>query len=264
MPRSRTGWRCSSRVPTCSTSGASPPAPAPPGSPPDEERHRVLPVIGALAEAGAVVSVDTTRAAVASDALAAGATIVNDVSGGLADPAMLRVVARGRRGLRRDALARDPGRDGLAGALRRRGRRGTCRAGAPGWDAAVAAGVAPEQVVLDPGLGFAEAGIGQLAVAGPPGPVDGPRPAGAGSGRGASGPSVTCSPVRTVRRRPRRGTRPLPRSRLWPRLPARGACGSTRWQARQTRCAWRRRLGSLTERGQGQEAAVAERGPDPG
>ena len=60
--------------------------------PAEEEARRVLPVICRLAEAGLVVSVDTYRAAVAEAALAAGARIVNDVSGGLGDPDMARVV----------------------------------------------------------------------------------------------------------------------------------------------------------------------------
>src|SRR3954452_24267287 len=58
-----------------------------------EELARVVPVITSLAEQGALVSVDTMRAEVAEAALDAGATVVNDVSGGLADPAILRVVA---------------------------------------------------------------------------------------------------------------------------------------------------------------------------
>src|SRR5688500_15822721 len=58
-----------------------------------EELARVVPVISELASAGAVVSVDTMRAEVAEAAVAAGAGIVNDVSGGLADPDVLRVVA---------------------------------------------------------------------------------------------------------------------------------------------------------------------------
>src|SRR4051794_22216384 len=53
-----------------------------------EELRRVLPVVEALAAAGLVVSIDTTRAEVADGALAAGARLVNDVSGGLADPDM--------------------------------------------------------------------------------------------------------------------------------------------------------------------------------
>ena len=58
-----------------------------------EELDRVIPVISALAAEGATVSVDTMRAEVAEAAVAAGAGIVNDVSGGLADPQMLPTVA---------------------------------------------------------------------------------------------------------------------------------------------------------------------------
>jgi len=58
-----------------------------------EELRRVLPVVEALAGRGVAVSIDTTRACVARAALDAGAVLVNDVSGGLADPAMGGVVA---------------------------------------------------------------------------------------------------------------------------------------------------------------------------
>src|SRR4051794_970319 len=61
-----------------------------------EELRRVLPVVRELAAAGVTVSVDTMRASVAEQALAAGARLVNDVSGGLADPAMVPVVAAAR------------------------------------------------------------------------------------------------------------------------------------------------------------------------
>src|SRR5699024_11832215 len=54
-----------------------------------EELRRVLPVIEALAPLGAPVSVDTMRSEVAREAVAAGAAMINDVSGGMADPAML-------------------------------------------------------------------------------------------------------------------------------------------------------------------------------
>ncbi|MCV2394992.1 dihydropteroate synthase [Actinotalea sp. M2MS4P-6] len=124
---------------------------------PDTERARVLPVIQELAGAGAVVSVDTTRAAVAHDAVAAGAAIVNDVSGGLADPAMYRLVAeagvpyvamhwRGHADVMDDLADYD---DIVADV---------CRELAERVDAAVTAGVRPEQLVLDPGLGFAKPG----------------------------------------------------------------------------------------------------------
>jgi dihydropteroate synthase len=121
----------------------------------EEERRRVLPVVRGLVEAGAVVSVDTMRAAVAAAALDAGAALVNDVSGGLADPAMLPLVAeRGCpvvlmhwRGHSVDMQARAVYRDVVAEVRDELEQR---------LDAAVAAGVVDEQVVLDPGLGFAK------------------------------------------------------------------------------------------------------------
>ena len=60
---------------------------------PDVETARVVGVIRALADVGVPVSVDTTRARVAEAALDAGAVLVNDVSGGLADPDMAKIVA---------------------------------------------------------------------------------------------------------------------------------------------------------------------------
>jgi dihydropteroate synthase len=121
----------------------------------DQEARRVLPVIKVLAEAGVPTSVDTTRAAVAAAAIDAGAAVVNDVSGGLADPGMARVVAgagvpwvlmhwRGPS-TEMDRLAGygDVVADVRAELLAR-------------VDAAVAAGVDPAALVLDPGLGFAK------------------------------------------------------------------------------------------------------------
>jgi dihydropteroate synthase len=58
-----------------------------------EELRRVLPVIGELAATGACIAIDTMRTAVAEPAIAAGARLINDVSGGKADPGMLRFVA---------------------------------------------------------------------------------------------------------------------------------------------------------------------------
>jgi dihydropteroate synthase len=123
--------------------------------PAEEEIRRVVPAIRALVAGGVAVSVDTTRAAVASAAVEAGARVVNDVSGGLADPAMARVVVDAGvpwvlmhwRGHSRDmqALARyDDVVGEVVGELARR------------VDAAVAAGVDPSRLVIDPGLGFAK------------------------------------------------------------------------------------------------------------
>jgi dihydropteroate synthase len=123
--------------------------------PAEEEARRVLPVIRQLAEEGMLVSVDTYRAAVAELALAAGATIVNDVSGGLGDPDMGRVVRDAGcpwilmhwRGHSRDmnslACYDDVVADVRTELLAR-------------VDAALAAGVPAEKLVLDPGLGFAK------------------------------------------------------------------------------------------------------------
>ena len=121
-----------------------------------EEQNRVLPVIRELAAAGVAVSVDTIHAATAAAAIEAGAVIVNDVSGGLADPAMAGVLADAGvvyicqhwRGDPRtmDGLT-DYGGDVLAGVeaeLRAR------------LDGLADAGLADEQVVIDPGLGFAK------------------------------------------------------------------------------------------------------------
>ena len=123
---------------------------------PAEEQNRVLPVIRELAAAGVAVSVDTIHAATAAAAIEAGAVIVNDVSGGLADPAMAGVLADAGvvyicqhwRGDPRtmDGLT-DYGGDVLAGVeaeLRAR------------LDHLADAGLADEQVVIDPGLGFAK------------------------------------------------------------------------------------------------------------
>jgi dihydropteroate synthase len=122
-----------------------------------EELDRVVPVIRELASGGAVVSVDTMRAEVAEAALAAGAQIVNDVSGGLADPRILEVVAgsdasyvamhwRAHADRMRDFTDYSP--DGVVATVRREL--------AERLDAAEAAGIARERVVLDPGLGFAK------------------------------------------------------------------------------------------------------------
>jgi dihydropteroate synthase len=124
----------------------------------EEELGRVVPVIRALADDGAVVSVDTMRAEVAAEALAAGATIVNDVSGGLADPRILDVVAgseatyvcmhwRAHSDRMTDFAVYD-GPGGVLAAVRDELSERV--------EAARKAGVPDERIVLDPGLGFAK------------------------------------------------------------------------------------------------------------
>ena len=120
-----------------------------------EELRRISPVISELADAGVLVSVDTMRAGVAEAALGAGARLVNDVSGGLADPRMPPLAAEAGvpyvvahwRGHGRDMQERAVYDDvvGEVGAeLRRR------------LDAVVAAGVDPSAIIVDPGIGFAK------------------------------------------------------------------------------------------------------------
>src|SRR4051812_23939155 len=122
----------------------------------EEELGRVAPVIRALAADGATVSVDTMRAEVAAAALEAGATVVNDVSGGLADPRILDAVAasgaayvamhwRAHADHMRDFAVYD-GPGGVVAAV--------CEELAARVEAIRAAGVAADRVVLDPGLGF--------------------------------------------------------------------------------------------------------------
>lgn len=120
-----------------------------------EELRRVVPVVRGLVAAGAVVSVDTMRAAVAEAAVDAGAQLVNDVSGGLADPAMLPVVARlgvpyvamHWRGHSADMQSRAHYDDVVREVRQELGAR---------RDAALEAGVRADRLLLDPGLGFAK------------------------------------------------------------------------------------------------------------
>ncbi|WP_329456411.1 dihydropteroate synthase [Streptomyces sp. NBC_01497] len=121
----------------------------------DEELRRVLPVVRGLASEGVTVSVDTMRASVAERAVEAGAVLVNDVSGGLADPAMVPVVAaaavpfvvmhwRGfSEGMNSRAVYEDVAGE-VVTELRAR------------MDAVVDGGISPDLLILDPGLGFAK------------------------------------------------------------------------------------------------------------
>ena len=122
----------------------------------EEERVRVIPVITELIELGAIVSIDTMRASTAIAAIGAGATFVNDVSGGLADPDMAKVIAKNPlvqyivmhwRGhsdqMQKSAIYSDvvsEVKDELDERITQ----------------LLKAGVAAEQIIIDPGIGFAK------------------------------------------------------------------------------------------------------------
>jgi dihydropteroate synthase len=123
----------------------------------EEELSRVIPVVKRLAAAGAAVSVDTMRASVARAAAESGAVIINDVSGGLADPSMLATMAQ--TGLvsvlmhwRGHSTTMDR-RDHYTNPAAQVAAELLARA-----QAALDAGVARDAIVLDPGLGFAKVG----------------------------------------------------------------------------------------------------------
>ena len=121
----------------------------------EEELRRVIPVVEALTAEGAVVSIDTMRAEVARQSVSAGATIVNDVSGGAGDPEMVPWVARERlpfiamhwRGHSIDMQSRAVYDDVVAEVIQELADR---------RDVLLEAGVDEELLVLDPGLGFAK------------------------------------------------------------------------------------------------------------
>jgi len=148
----------------------------------EEELRRVGPVVEALVQSGLVVSIDTMRPAVAEFALSAGARMVNDVSGGKADPGMARLIATAEvpfvvmhwRDFSADMYRRAVYEDVVAEV--------TAELTAS-VDALVQAGIDPARLILDPGLGFAKrpehnwailtrlAEISQLACSGAPFPV---------------------------------------------------------------------------------------------
>ena len=121
----------------------------------EEELARVIPVIKELSQHGAVISIDTMRSDVAHAAVAAGATYVNDVSGGLADPQMHQVVAElGTKyilmhwrahsiDMNSKAIYSDVVEEVKAELMDQVGK-------------AIAAGIEKEKIILDPGIGFAK------------------------------------------------------------------------------------------------------------
>lgn len=120
-----------------------------------EELRRVVPVVRGLASEGVVVSVDTMRASVARQALAAGAALVNDVSGGLADPDMIPAVADSGapfvvmhwRGFLAGGNVKGVYDDVVTEVLDELHAR---------VEAVLAGGISPDRIVVDPGLGFSK------------------------------------------------------------------------------------------------------------
>jgi dihydropteroate synthase len=122
-----------------------------------EELRRVLPVIRELVAAGVCVSIDTMRVAVAAQAIAAGARLVNDVSGGKADPGMLALVAESGvpfvcmhwRGHSEDMQSKASYADVVTEVITELRTQ---------LDTAARLGVAPDKLIIDPGFGFAKTG----------------------------------------------------------------------------------------------------------
>jgi len=120
------------------------------------ERDRVIPVITELAELGVTLSIDTTRSTIAQGAIGAGATIINDVSGGLADPKMAALIASNPavqyvvmhwRGHAKDMAKAATYKSVVSEVKNELDDRVI---------ALTKAGISPEQIILDPGIGFAK------------------------------------------------------------------------------------------------------------
>ncbi|MFE7748634.1 dihydropteroate synthase [Streptomyces sp. NPDC057428] len=128
-----------------------------------EELRRVIPVVRGLTSEGVTVSVDTMRAHVAERSVAAGAAMVNDVSGGLADPGMIPVVADAGvpfvvmhwRGFSESMNSRAVYGDVVGEVVAELRAR---------MEAVIDGGVDPARLVIDPGLGFAKNAAQDLAL----------------------------------------------------------------------------------------------------
>ena len=121
----------------------------------EEEIARTIPVITELAKHGKRISIDTMRASTAEAAMKAGASIINDVSGGLADPHMLQTAARLKvpyiamhwRGASKDMNSKAIYDDVVTDVISELQER---------ISAALDAGIQPGNLMIDPGLGFAK------------------------------------------------------------------------------------------------------------
>ena len=132
-----------------------------------DELKRVIPAVERLVASGAAVSIDSRRASVIEAALAAGAQIVNDVSALRHDPRSAELVARAGVPV---VLMHAPGGQGSdAGDLHADGRYGDVVLDVFDWlaerrDAAIAAGIARDRIILDPGIGFGKTLAENLAL----------------------------------------------------------------------------------------------------
>jgi dihydropteroate synthase len=121
----------------------------------EEEIARVIPVVTELAKHGVTISIDTMRATTAESAIKAGATIINDVSGGLSDSEMLQTAARLQvpyiamhwRGASKDMNSRAIYGDVVNDVLAELNER---------IEAALDAGITKDKLIIDPGIGFAK------------------------------------------------------------------------------------------------------------
>jgi dihydropteroate synthase len=121
----------------------------------EEEIARTIPVIAELAKHGATISIDTMRASTAETAIKAGAAIINDVSGGLADDAMLQTAARLKvpyiamhwRGQSKDMNSKAIYGDVVNDVIAELNER---------IEAALDAGIHKDNLIIDPGIGFAK------------------------------------------------------------------------------------------------------------
>jgi len=121
----------------------------------EEELERVIPVVRELSQLGIKISIDTMRSEVARKAIDAGASIINDVSGGLADPEMLTTVASLElpyiamhwRGHSKDMNSQAVYKDVVSEVIEELQERIT---------ASLDAGIKKDNLIIDPGIGFAK------------------------------------------------------------------------------------------------------------
>lgn len=122
----------------------------------EEELHRVVPVVRALRDVSSIpISVDTSRSIVAHAAVEAGADLINDVTGGIGDPQMLAMVAQlgvsvvlmHLRGTPQTMQTLTDYED-VVGEI--------CQVLEQQANVAISAGVDPNKIILDPGIGFAK------------------------------------------------------------------------------------------------------------